>query len=63
MSEVLGLLNEDKVSGFGEDRRQGGPLSKGSGADPVPLSELGMQEGIRLRWKMMSSEYLELLSF
>lgn len=55
-------MNEDEVSGAGEDGRRGGALSKCGCADPVPLSELGMQEGIRLWWKMKSSEYLELLS-
>lgn len=63
MLEVLRMLNEDKVSGVGEDRRRAGALSKGGGAEPAPLSELGMQEGIRLWWEMKSSEYLELLSF
>lgn len=62
MLEVLRMLNEDKVSGVGEDRRRAGALSKGGGAEPAPLSELGMQEGIRLWWEK-SSEYLELLSF
>jgi len=56
-------MNEDKVSGAGEDGRRGGALSKCGCADPVPLSELGMQKGIRLWWEMKSSEYLSFFPF
>lgn len=56
--EALRMLNEDKVSGVGEDRRRAGALSKGGVRGAGHHSELGMQEGIRLWWEMKSSEYL-----